>query len=102
MNRNYLALDNKLDAMESSRKDREITALTAEVASLKSQNFTTGVVQQAVSPVLGQIASLAKEVEDIKGKMPNTVPVQYPNLQVVNSTPYMGGFYGNGFGNVVF
>lgn len=103
MNRNYLALDNKLDAMESSRKDREITALTAEVASLKSQNFTTGVVQQAVSPVLGQIASLAKEVEDIKGKMPNTVPVQYPNLQVVNSTPYMGGFYGNGFGgNIVF
>ena len=102
MNRNYLAIDNKLDAMESSRKDREITALTAEVASLKSQNFTTGVVQQAVSPVLGQIANLAKEVEDIKGKMPNTVPVQYPNLQVVNSTPYMGGYYGNGFGNVVF
>ena len=103
MNRNYLAIDNKLDAMESSRKDREITALTAEVASLKSQNFTTGVVQQAVSPVLGQIASLAKEVEDIKGKMPNTVPVQYPNLQVVNSTPYMRGYYGNGFGgNIVF
>ena len=102
MNRNFLAIDNKLDAMESNRKDREITALTAEVATLKSQNFTTGVVQQAVSPVIGQIASLAKEVEDIKGKMPNTVPVQYPNLQVVNSTPYMGGFYGNGFGNVVF
>ena len=102
MNKNFIALDNKLDAMKSSRKAREITALTAEVASLKSQNFTTGVVQQAVSPVLGQIASLAKEVEDIKGKMPNTVPVQYPNLQVVNSTPYMGGFYGNGFGNVVF
>jgi hypothetical protein len=104
MNRNFLAIDNKLDAMESSRKDREITALTAEVASLKSQNFTTGVVQQAVSPVLGQIASLAKEVEDIKGKMPNTIAVTYPNVTAVNNTPYMGGwngFYGNGFGNQI-
>lgn len=106
MNRNYISLDNKLDAMESNRKDREITALTAEVASLKSQNFTTGVVQQAVSPVLGQIASLTKEVEDIKGKLPNTIAVTYPNVTAVNNTPYMGGwngFYGNGFGgNIVF
>ena len=105
MNRNFLAIDNKLDAMESSRKDREITTLTAQVAKLESQNFTTGVVQQAVSPVLGQIASLAKEVEDIKGKMPNTIAVTYPNVTAVNNTPYMGGFngfYGNGFGYVVF
>ena len=97
MNRNFIAIDNKLDAMESNRKDREITALTAEVASLKSQNFTTGVVQQAVAPILGQLAGIQNQVDDIKNKMPNTVPVQYPNLQVVNSTPYMGGFYGNGF-----
>lgn len=106
MNRNYLALDNKIDAMESERKDREITALTAEVAQLKSQNFTTGVVQQAVAPVIGQLSALANEVDDIKCKMPNTVPVQYPNVQAVNTTPYMGaynGFYGNGFGgNIVF
>ena len=102
MNRNFIAIDNKLDAMESNRKDREITALTAEVASLKSQNFTTGVVQQAVAPILGQLAGIQNEVDDIKNKIPNTVPVQYPNLQVVNSTPYMGGFYGNGFGNIVF
>ena len=101
MNRNFLALDNKIDALESNRKDREITALTAEVASLKSQNFTTGVVQQAVAPVIGQISSLAREVDDIKTKMPNTVSVQYPNLQVYNATPYIGGFYGNGFGNQI-
>lgn len=105
-NRGYIALDNKIDALESSRKDREITALTAEVAQLKSQNFTTGVVQQAVAPVIGQLSALANEVDDIKLKMPNTIPVQYPNVQAVNTTPYMGynGFgYGNGFGNnIVF
>ena len=110
MNRNYLALDNKIDQLESNRKDREITALTAEVATLKSQNFTTGVVQQAVAPVIGQISALAREVDDIKCRMPETVSVQYPNLQVFNATPYVSGgfypngYYGNGFGgnNFVF
>ena len=46
------------------------------------------------------LAPIAKEVDDIKCKLPNTVPVTYPNIQAVNNTPYMGGFYGgfNGFG----
>lgn len=98
INRGFLSLDNKIDALESSRKDREITSLTAEVATLKSQNFTTGVVQQAVAPVIGQINALAKEVDDIKCKMPSTVPVQYPNIVGINATPYMG-YYGNIGGN---
>lgn len=93
MNRNYLALDNKIDAMESSRKDREITALTAEVATLKSQNFTAGVIQQAVAPIAAQLAGLNKEVDDIKCKLPNTINVEYPQVSVVNTTPYMGGYY---------
>lgn len=103
MNRNYLALDNKIDAMESSRKDREITSLTAQVAKLESQNFTAGIVQQAVAPLNAQLSGLAKEVDDIKCRMPETVNVQWPNLVAVNASPYVsGGFYGqgwNGFGN---
>ena len=95
-NRGYIALDNKIDTLESNRKDREITALTAEVAQLKSQNFTTSVVQQAVAPVIGQLSALANEVDDIKLKMPNTIPVQYPNIVGVNATPYMGYYGGNG------
>lgn len=110
MNRNYLALDNKIDAMESSRKDRELAAKDAEIATLKSQNFTAGILQQAVAPLNAQLAGLAKEVDDIKCKMPNTVQVEYPNLVAVNASPYVsGGFYGNGFfggngwgGNMVF
>lgn len=100
MNRNYLALDNKIDALESSRKDREITSLTAQVAKLESQNFTAGIVQQAVAPVNSALAALAREVDDIKCKQPSTVSVQYPNLVAVNATPYVsGGFYQGGFGN---
>lgn len=108
MNRNYQLLDNKIDALESSRKDREITALTAQVAKLESQNFTAGVVQQAVAPLNAAINGIAREVDDIKCSMPQTVPVQWPQIQAVNMTPYAGnyyggGFYGNGFGgNIVF
>lgn len=95
MNRNYLALDNKIDALESSRKDREITALTAKVAQLESQNFTTGVVGSAIAPVNAALNAIAREVDDIKCKMPQTVPVQWPNLAAVNTTPnVIGGFYG--------
>lgn len=98
MNRNYLALDNKIDALESSRKDREITALTAKVAQLESQNFTTGVLGSAIAPVNAALASLAKEVDDIKCKQPSTATVQWPNLQAVNVTPYVsGGYYQGGF-----
>ena len=98
MNRNYLALDNKIDAMESSRKDRELAAKDAEIATLKSQNFTAGIVQQAVAPLNAQLAGLAKEVDDIKCKMPNTVQVEYPNLVAMNATPYVSGGYYPGYG----
>ena len=98
MNRNFIAPDNKIDGLESSRKDREITALTAKVAQLESQNFTTGVVGSAVAPINAALASLAKEVDDIKCKQPNTVPVPFPNLAAVNMTPYVsGGYYQGGF-----
>lgn len=112
MNRNFIALDNKIDALESSRKDREITSLTAQVAKLESQNFTAGIVQQAVAPINAQLAGLSKEVDDIKCKLPETVNVQWPNLVAVNASPYVSGgfyggfngYYGNGFGgnNFVF
>lgn len=70
MNRNYLALDNKIDAMESARKDREITALTAKVAQLESQNFTTQAIGQALAPVNGQLYNLNQTVESIKRCQP--------------------------------
>lgn len=102
MNRNYIALDNKLDSMESGRKDREITALTAKVAQLESQNFTTAALGQAVAPINAQLLALAREVDDIKCKQLPTVNVQWPQLTAVNTSPYAGGFYGNGWNNGIY
>lgn len=73
MNRNYLSLDNKIDALESSRKDRELAAANARIATLESQQFTTGVVQQAVAPVIGQLNALGSQVEAIKRCQPATI-----------------------------
>lgn len=79
MNRNYQALDNKIDALESSRKDREITALTAKVAQLESQNFTQAVVAQAVAPINAQLAGIRADVDSVKCKLPETITL--PNSQ---------------------
>lgn len=79
MNRNFIALDNKIDALESNRKDREITALTAKLAQVESQQFTAGAIQQAVAPILGQLGALAQDVEAIKRCQPPTVTL--PNNQ---------------------
>jgi hypothetical protein len=48
--------------------------------------------------------ALDDKIDAIAAKQPNTVPVQWPQLTAVNTTPYVnGGFYGNGFGNnIVF
>ena len=50
------------------------------------------------------IAPLQAKVNEIASKQINTVPVAWPNLQAVNTTPYVnGGYYGSpfGFGNGV-
>lgn len=82
-NNNTQAVLAKIDAVEDSRKDREIASLTAKVAQLESQNFTTGVVQQAVSPILGQIASLANDIAAIKRCQPSTITLPNNSMTAV-------------------
>ena len=48
--------------------------------------------------ISAMLAPIAKEVDDIKCKMPQTVAVTWPNLAAVNTTPYVsGGYYQGGF-----
>lgn len=52
--------------------------------------------------IASMLSPLAREIDDIKCKLPNTVSVNWPNLMAVNTTPYVsGGFYGQnpGWGN---
>ena len=83
-------------------KEREmqskIDSLTANNALLRSQIDNANQTASITSYVNSLVAPLASKVTEIADKMPNTVPVQYPNLVAVNNTPYNGGFYGNNFG----
>lgn len=69
-----------------------ITQLRGQIDNANQTAAITGYVNSLVSP-------LAKEVNDIKCSMPQTVPVQWPQLTAVNTTPYVsGGFYGQPYG----
>ena len=80
-------------------RERDMQAIIDKQADEISQLRTkdnisaqTGQIMGYVNQVMAPIQAAVKEIQD---KMPNTVPVQYPNLQVVNATPYVnGGYYG--------
>lgn len=73
-----------------------ITQLRGQIDNASQTNQIIGYVNSVIAP-------LQKTVTQIADKQLPTVPVVYPNIQAINNTPYMGGFYGNGFGNnIVF
>jgi cellobiose-specific phosphotransferase system component IIA len=74
------------------------------ITQLRGQIDNAAQTNQIIGYVNSVIAPLQKTVTEIADKQLPTVPVVYPNIQAINNTPYMGGFYGNGFGgnNIVF
>lgn len=104
-------INEKFCDLEKRELQDKITTLTANNALLRSQIDNANQTAAITSYVNGLVTPIAKEVNDIKCSMPQTVPVQWPQLTAVNTTPYVNGgfyggwngFYGNGFGgNVVF
>ena len=102
-NRNTQSILAKLDAMSTQAlQDKldnaraENTRLSSEISQYQQNQYLTGVVAQSIAPLNAQVCAIAKEVDDIKCKMPATTPVIYPQITAVNTTPYMGG-WGNGF-----
>jgi len=85
-------------------KERElqgkIDSLLAENTSLKSALSEGRQTQQFTAA----FNILDNKITELAAKQPNTIPVQWPNVTAVNTTPYMGGFgygfnpYGYGFG----
>lgn len=82
----------KLEEQDKARMQREINALTAENATLKSR-----AERQAESAA--NFAPIYKDIAEIKSKMPNTVPVQWPQLEVWQRNGYYDyGRFGGNFG----
>lgn len=81
------------------------------ITQLRNAADNAAQTNQIIGYVNSVVAPLQKSVTEIENKMPNTVPVQWPQLTAVNTTPYVSGgyyggfngYYGNGFGgNIVF
>ena len=89
-----------------SAKERDLQSKIDTQAEIITQlrNAADNANQTAAitSYVNSLIAPLQATVTQIADKQLPTVPVVYPNIQAYNATPYAGGYYGNGFGNIVF
>jgi len=85
------------DARERDMQEK-IDGLLSANNTLKSQIDNANQTAAITGYINSLLAPIAKEVDDIKCKMPNTVPVTWPNLAAVNTTPYVsGGYYQGGF-----
>ena len=78
------------------------------ITQLRNAENNANQTNQIIGYVNSVVAPLQKSVTEIENKMPQTVPVQWPQLTAVNTTPYVnGGYYpngwygGNGFGNQI-
>ena len=72
-------------------RERDMQAIIDKQADEISQLRTKDNIAAQTSQILGyvnaQLTPIQNTVKEIVDKIPNTVPVQYPNLQVVNNTP---------------
>lgn len=108
-NENTRAILAKLDSIQTQALQDKITALTAEKATLaaeisqRNQNATIlNAVGQQIAPLAAGLQALQSDVDGIKCKLPNTVPVVYPNIQAVNTDLYRAAAYGAYAGDVAY
>ena len=78
-------------------KEREMQSKIDTQAEIITQLRNAENNAMQTSQIAAMIAPLQAKLVEIENRQPNTVSVPYPQLSVVNTTPYMGGFYGNGF-----
>lgn len=99
----------KLDAMQNQALQDKIAALTAEKATLtaeisqRNQNATIlNAVGQQIAPLAAGLQALQGDVDGIKCKMPPTVAVPYPQLQVYNPETFRAAAFGAYAGDMAY
>ena len=106
INAQSVMINDKFCDLEKRELQDKINTLTADNALLRS-NINN---DRQTAFINGKFNDIETQLVAIKSSQPNTVPVQWPQLTAVNTTPYVnggfygnnwGGFFGNGFGNNV-
>lgn len=92
-------INDKFCDLEKRELQDKINSLTADNALLRSN--ANNAAQTAF--INDKFAVVQNELAAIKASQPNTIPVQWPNVQAVNTTPFINGMYGwNGWGSNSF
>jgi len=106
INAQTVAMNDQFCAARERDMQAKIDTQSDIITQLRGQIDNANQTAQITGYVNSLIAPLQAKVTEIADKQLPTVPVQWPQIQAVNTTPYMGGwngFYGNGFGNnIVF
>lgn len=91
----------KLNEIQNQAQQDKISQLTAQLTAAQSeisqrnQNATIlNAVGQQIAPIAAGLQALQGDVEGIKCKLPNTVSVPYPQLQVYNPEVARAAAYG--------
>jgi hypothetical protein len=100
INAQSVMINDKFCDLEKRELQDKITSLTADNALLRSNinnDRQTAFINSKFNDIENQLIA-------IKSAQPNTVPVQWPNLTAVNTTPYINGMYAwnNGWGSNSF
>lgn len=91
-------INEKFCDLEKREMQSKIDTQADIITQLRNAADNAAQTNQIIGYVNSVVAPLQKSVTEIENKMPNTVPVQWPQLTAVNTTPYVnGGFYGNGW-----
>lgn len=95
---NTNAIIAKIDSFENLyRQDKydtllaKNTALTGELSQLRQNQY---ILNSVTAPITAQINALQNDVDGIKCKMPNTVPVVYPQIKAFNADCFNAAAYG--------
>lgn len=95
---NTQAIIQKIDSFENLyRQDKydallaKNTALTGELSQMRQNQY---IASSVTAPILAQVNALQNDVDSIKCKMPNTVPVVYPQIKAFNTDCYNAAAFG--------
>lgn len=97
INAQTVAMNDQFCAAKERDMQSKIDSLLADNSVLRS----TISENRQTERFLGAFNALDQKITELAAKQPQTVPVQWPQLTAVSTTPYMGNYYGYGYqGNI--
>lgn len=98
INAQTVAMNDQFCALKERELQAKINSQADIITQLRGQIDNSNQTAQILAYVNNAITPLQNKVNEIAAKQLPTVPVQYPQLQAINTGAYTGGgFYGSGY-----